>query len=401
MQSTHIAVTGPLFATVSFVGEGSELNQAPTFRVPISETTTVRRLAKDALSRLQLHERANGREGDELAVSEVVVGEQRAQLFVLDIVVQVVSVATERIFVVLRAKPSKPDAPRDINSSNLVAAPAKTSELPSSAERKPLPLLPSFADRQQRIAEERSRSPERVNGPGNTSPSRSTRDRPVERESTHAPASTKYAPTGRKPLQKRSRTHEVTSQVTTNSDAHASPVRRHHRRETGSTPEAYKFKTLDDMSPEEREKFIAEKTKEGWGPSSFQRYEVNYVSDPEKLARQLRKQKQKERESSSGPKEVCTVPREVACYDVDHCRGEANRDEQEPLERKLFLADQLMAVEMTPVAEPSAALPEGWGCDATKYFDPRTYHANPSKAHIDEAVLREPIRPRRLSNYTF
>ncbi|KAH9579812.1 hypothetical protein LSM04_002138 [Trypanosoma melophagium] len=95
----------PQFATVSLlIAE----DVAGTFRVPIGDETTVRRLAKDAMQRL-LTRRSDGRHTftrENISVTEVFVncGPHKAEVFAQDLVTQVVRVKEEVLHMRLRLK---------------------------------------------------------------------------------------------------------------------------------------------------------------------------------------------------------------------------------------------------------------------------------------------------------
>jgi hypothetical protein len=55
---------------------------------------------------------------------------------------------------------------------------------------------------------------------------------------------------------------------------------------------------------------------------------------------------------------------------------------------------------MIPGDEESS-LPYGWGVNAARFFDPSTYHDDPSKAKIDPALLNEPVRARRSARPSY
>ncbi|ORC90892.1 uncharacterized protein TM35_000073160, partial [Trypanosoma theileri] len=99
----------PQFATVSLL---ISEDVAGTFRVPITEETTVRRLAKDAMQRL-LTRRSDGQytfTRENISVTEVFVncGSHKAEVFAQDLVTHVVRVKEEVVHMRLRLKEGRP-----------------------------------------------------------------------------------------------------------------------------------------------------------------------------------------------------------------------------------------------------------------------------------------------------
>lgn len=141
-DSSRAAVpAAPLFATVVFTNESDET--VHTCRVPLSENTTVRRLAKDALQRLYHSTRNTNKEAQpsDFVVSMVQVGEPKAEIFGHDLVAQVVSVREEKVFMKLGNKALACTSGVEGGSSSTVNSTAAAASSLSSAT----PLAPSVA----------------------------------------------------------------------------------------------------------------------------------------------------------------------------------------------------------------------------------------------------------------
>lgn len=379
MQSVN-ASAGPLFATVCFVCENGGVEHQ-TFRVPIDPQTTVKHLAKSAMWRLQQLQKVS-----QFGIREILVGagsNDSVKLFIHDVVVQVVNVREEKVFLVLRDKAASHTQPLPLHSVELKSP----SPQMSSEHQLHLQVL------QQR---RRSKSPavERCDRKTSDSPAAAIPEQPaqqpVRRVLVARSMPVPVAVTSPNPISK--------------SASHKSPEKRPREEakpvDRVLTPEAAKVCDLTKMNEADRERFIKQKGARdgyGWGKDAHRLFESNYTSDPDKLARELRK----------GRKAGTVKKNAVDCDSImESCSSAAVRTVPKSLlpsnNPSLSRADpvgpdpsrQLLA-ELQSAEDDDSQRPSGWGVKASSYFDPRTYHDNPSKARLDPELLEGPIRARR------
>lgn len=384
-------MAAPLFATVAFVAEGASSIEHQIFRVPIDATTTVKTLAKNAMWRLsQLQKVSN------IGIGDIYVGSNEVKLFIHDIVVHVVNVKEERIVLVLKERSSNPGSARPSSSDSAVLPTTTARASAPPAETSPVPQEPTTAEQlefvtkklqQERYARSNSPPPAR----NESAPARTTL-----RSSGHPRMPVPVAVVSPKPLGK----------APPASRDKQSPVKR-QRPEADEdanrvlTPEVAKVSSLSKMTEAERQKFLRNKQKADgyqWGSEAHRQFESNYTTDPDKLARELRKRRADAlRAGHTGANPVycdaddvaTTVPKAVTV------RSPLAAACKEP-NRQLLAELQSVADDDSHEAAPTNR-PTGWGVKASLYFDANTYHDDPSKAKLDPVLLNEPLRARRFS----
>ncbi|CCW68074.1 unnamed protein product [Phytomonas sp. Hart1] len=165
----------------------------------------------------------------------------------------------------------------------------------------------------------------------------------------------------------------------------------------------------------------------GWGPEAHRHFALNYVSTPQKLMRSSNKRAGKrQREVPAKPKKqklkavdlraeeglktpllapTTTIPSTTekesnpmdSTYNtpktVAKCVSSASCEAFSPsnISRQLIFDCDKGETNEKEVDK----LPSGWGCEASKYFDPRTYCDDPSKAHFCEEFRTKRIQARR------
>jgi hypothetical protein len=252
----------PQFATVTFVGEDNV--QGSTFRVPLSSSTTVSRLAKDAMKRLVLSRPAEDRHRQfpALVVTEVYVGgagtQPKAEVFAQDIVNQVVLVREEVIYMKLR--------------TGAASASAVSSRLPTP--------LPPPREQQEVEATQRGTAEHIVVGaaevPLKTTAAASQTAR--EHKEDRAPAST----TPSAAQSKMSAKQPVNTTAPTQAPPKQQPTSKAH-----ATSKA-RASTVDVAGEDEVTELAAAVThpkRPGWGPQAHEQFADNYVSTPGKRPR--------------------------------------------------------------------------------------------------------------------
>lgn len=403
------APAAPLFATVSFVNEHSG-TEHQTFRVPIDATTTVKALAKSALFRLGQQQKVA-----HLGIREIYVGAQQVKLFIHDVVMHVVSVSEERVVLVLKDKtsgqlplppppvPTEPCSPPmddgQRSRSDTQPAPALAACHIDVPEKSPSPVF--NAEHQLEIVsrklQRRSKSPalSRVSSSETTAVSSSSLVKKASQVQNMPAAVAVASP---RPIER-----PTSMVVGRQSKGEISPKKRPRTGDDVLTPEVAKVTRVEELTAADRSQFIQQKSQEGWGPEAYRNFESNYTSDPDKLARELRKQRALAARASKVVAIDCdvdtitaqqtlsttTIPRKVSARSpiaVDHTS------------KTLFDAasntSPLMIVD-DDENTGSVSRPTGWGVKASKFFDACTYHDDPSKAKLDPALLNEPVRARR------
>ncbi|KAH8613860.1 hypothetical protein ERJ75_000724000 [Trypanosoma vivax] len=133
--------TEPLFATVSLLlGDVLEM----TLRVPITDETTVRLLAKETMQRLLARQRnkilRNGQcfSRETIAVTDVFVndGSNKAEVFAQDLVTQVIRVKDEVVYMHLQIRDARKQEGGAPVLSDVSAARTAAQDTPSSASSK-------------------------------------------------------------------------------------------------------------------------------------------------------------------------------------------------------------------------------------------------------------------------
>ncbi|CUG88736.1 Hypothetical protein, putative [Bodo saltans] len=402
-------MSAPMFATVSFVIDANGTETQETFRVPIDKSTTVRALGKSALHRYVQMQKVNTSN----AICEIYVGSQQVKLFLHDIVVHVVNVAEEKVIMVVKDKlaPQQQPLPRRSESTEMIPAnraetqPAAILSRSSTQEvsKSPSPMLTSDQqiDIMSRMLARRSKSPalSRVPSEVPVNTHQHSAIKKSHHQSSAMPAAVAIASPG--PIRDR-----------------RSPKKRTRGGDEVLTPEAAKVTRVETLSADDRSQFIQQKSQEGWGPEAYRNFESNYTSDPDKLGRELRKQRALQAKAMRGEKvdaidcdaatqqqqasttttatanTTTTVPRRFAARSPPIALDETH------VSKALFAqgdssTSPIMIHPTDPMDLSPSARPSGWGIKASKFFDATTYHDDPSKAKLDPSLLNEPVRARR------
>lgn len=372
----------PQFATVTFVSDDNTTGS--TLRVPLNNTTTVSRLAKDAMKRLVLSRPRDDRHGSfaSIAVTEVYVGgsgsQPKAEIFAQDVVSQVVLVREEVIFLKLRA--------------------ATASTAPS---RQPTPPPPTSATAADATA-----------GSASAQAGAAAVERPAKEAAKTSTAAAHDAHVTERPTRRAADTSSSSSSAAAAAKTAAQPAR------PGWGPEAYnRFpdnyestpgkrlrqacrpapaaakRTKTETTTKEVEKATATESGgtgrpgvEGerglrWGPEAAKSFPANYVSSPEKLARLARQQRRAAKEAA-GVKTQATAPSAKPL-----ASGRVSRELQFPAEQAddgRATVGHAVQAEVFTVEEdtPAVDLPKGWGAQSLRFFDPNTYCDDPTKARL-------------------
>ncbi|KPI84838.1 hypothetical protein ABL78_6095 [Leptomonas seymouri] len=435
-----VVIGEPQFATVTFVGEDNL--PGSTFRVPLNSSTTVSRLAKDAMKRLVLSRPSEGRhlQLPAIVVTEVYVGgtdtQPKAEVFAQDIVHQVVLVREEIIYMKLRAGPSS------AMSSRLPTPPP----LPEATQRCSLAdaaVDATASTGAPRIAAAQPKGSVRADNEVDEAPAVS---RPSLTAAWPGGTNTTTQPPPAKPLGTAALVAQLTSASATEEKrevvqpAAALATAAAHPKRPGWGPEAYerfadnyvstpgkrprktprnraaaataaadsrdtkKMKAESKIRPAEKKATAAgseRETERGlrWGPEASKSFPDNYVSSPEKLARLARQQQRrvanKETIQSAAapppivPEAKARVSRELV-YPSD--QPESGRTTVgHPVEGEVITVEEDSAS-----AAPAVELPKGWGTDSLRYFDPNTYCDDPKKARlVPNMDLSRSVRQRR------
>ncbi|GET90945.1 hypothetical protein, conserved [Leishmania tarentolae] len=427
--------TEPLFATVMFIGEDS--TQGNTLRVPISTSTTVRRLAKDAMQRLVLSRR--NVEGcintPALVVTEVYVGgtgaQPKAEVFAQDCVTQVVLVKEEVIYMRLRgmsmlSAPSQhaslPPPPQQTNGfSATCGAIAACSD--HDAQPTVSAASPSLKESSKWKNEAESATEVKCSSPKTSAPLQEE----AKAAATHAMS------------QKRPRTGAAVAAASTMSEPLVTKADEAPRRRLGWGPEAYELFPDNYMStPGKRPRTVRSEKKPtaqtakcfktesssatvastkagcveessdkqapadkhlGWGPEASKLFADNYVSSPEKLAR-LQRSKRRATHASmerAAPARAAAPTKSAPKAPVCRALQYPTVDTEEGRTTVGHVVDDAIVVDET---SPTVELPKGWGRESLKFFDPNTYCDDPAKARLlpnmDYSRSRRHRRPATL-----
>ncbi|KPA83471.1 hypothetical protein ABB37_03089 [Leptomonas pyrrhocoris] len=430
-QATSSAmVSEPQFATVTFVGEDNV--PGSTFRVPLCSTTSVSRLAKDAMKRLVLSRPSEDRHRQfpAIVVTEVYVGgtgtQPKAEVFAQDVVLQVVRVREEIIYMKLRTSPSSAVPSRRPSPPPLSEATQRSTVADANVDATASgdPSETAVA-RQNEDAKKDSKESAAAAASGHSSAVQA--QPPVSREGSAAPAT---RPTSSAITEVKK---EATQPVAASGTAVAHPKRpgwgpeayehfadnyvstpgkrprhdvrrlaaaataaeRHDTKKTKAEPKSKPTETTTTTTANEQETMRGLR----WGPEASKSFPSNYVSSPEKLARLARQQQRriasKETAQSAAappptaPEPKAGVARELV-YPVE--QQEVGRTTVgHPVEREVITVE-----EDTASATPAVGLPKGWGAESLRYFDPNTYCDDPKKARLMPNMdLSRSIRQRR------
>lgn len=423
--------TEPLFATVTFIGEDN--TQGGTFRVPISASTTVRRLAKDAMQRLVLSRRNLDACSNTpaIVVTEVYVGgtgaQPKAEVFAQDCVTQVVLVKEEVIYMRLKgmstfAAPSRlaspPPPPQQTNGSSATRA--------AAAACSDYAAQPTAAATASSLLKESATST-------NEAESAIEAKRSAPQTSASPPAAAKSAAT-HATIQKAIGDGAATAAAPAPAELLA-PKRR-----LGWGPEAYELFPENYMStPGKRPRTVRSEKKTtsaqaakcskaesntaavastkagwgeessdkqalahkhlGWGPEASKLFADNYVSSPEKLARLQRSQRRVMKASveSAAAAGAAALTKPALKAPVSRTLQYPTADTEEVRTTVGHAVDDAIVVDE---ASPTVELPKGWGRESLKFFDPNTYCDDPAKARLlpnmDYSRSRRHRRPATL-----
>jgi hypothetical protein len=386
-------MSAPMFATVSFIMNGAE--NLETFRVPIDKSTTVKVLGKSALARYVQQHKITSSTG----ICEIYVGSQHVKLFLHDVVVHVVNVSEEKIIMVMRDKSAAPppqEQPRRSESTDALHG--------CRSETQPAPLL----SRSETQEASKSPSPTLTSEQQIEIMSRMINRRSKSQALSRVPSEVAVNTTA---VKKHHLNCAMPAAVEVASprpihDRH-SPKKRLRSGDDVLTPEVAKVTRVETLSADDRSQFLQQKSQEGWGPEAFRNFESNYTSDPDKLGRELRKQRALQAKAMKAghvdaidcdavtqqAASTTTVPRRLAA------RSPPITVDERHVSKALFVqgdsTSPMMIAPEDPVELSPSARPSGWGIKASKFFDATTYHDDPSKAKIDPALLNEPVRARR------
>ncbi|KAG5498836.1 hypothetical protein JKF63_03125 [Porcisia hertigi] len=418
VASSVVAAPGPLFATVTFVGEDNR--KGSTFRVPISASTTVRRLAKDAMQRLVLSRRSldGCSKTPAIVVTEVFVGgtgaQPKAEVFAQDCVMQVVLVKDEIVYmrvkgismsVALPRRSSPPAesrqscespaaggviAARSDHGAPLTASTAAPSLLEEAVPLRDGAMLPttlscpapgtaalvSAAARslEERAAVQKSRSDDAnaaVSPIGAEPPAPNAESRRLRRG--WGPGAYELFPEnyvsspGKRPraIKPRKKTTTVPADKL--------------RRTEPSTTAAAGTRGREEVVSLDRQTLQDKRL--GWGPEASKHFPDNYVSSPQKLARHQRAQRQCASTSARN-----TLPALPAALTKPAPKEPVSRVLQYPTaegkEGRTTVGHAVEDAIVVDEASPTVELPKGWGKESIKFFDPNTYCDDPAKARL-------------------
>ena len=405
-------VAGPLFATVEFTNESDE--PVHTFRVPLSDSTTVRRLAKDALQRLFQSVRSSSNKDAQpcdFFVREIRVGEFKAEIFAQDLVMQVVSVKEEKIFMKVCNKAfasapetapahTAPPAPSNSASNSVIAVQSRSPPLgatllesersmdlttldhQSNKQQQPHAQAPAMRNSSSHFV--RSQSPPRVENAVSYAPSTGTHEglpKATPAPATHqrcAKDQDNVTPATRVPRVVKSKEKLLPK---------TSPKKQLREGEQ-TTPEAARVLDTENLTSRQLSRLIEQKKKEGplgWGESAHLNFPTNYLSNPDDVKKRL-------------------ASRPTVTSVANQALGNSSDDEVDDRSGIVFrsLFDNSYASASANVIDvdatsqtPDADRPKGWGADASKFFDPKTWVDDPRKAKFTAEELNEPVRARR------
>jgi hypothetical protein len=435
MADTSRTGCSPLFATVVFMNDTNE--PCHTFRVPITETTSVRRLAKDALQRLFYSVRSANKDTQptDFAVKEIRVGEHMAEIFPQDVVIQMVAVRDEKIFMKLGGKATLTHNNSGVSvsggssanvdthtasasnfsgmqASSLAGSHSVGHALSSSSASPPhavvlQPSPPSVVNQAvstSLLVSERSMdltsscTSRCVVGPQHqqkqeccpptlkacTVPA-AVRSRSPERErSTSPPPVAASAARGARkpPVDTPQTTADTRKQRLL---PRTSPKRRGVRDGEQVTPEAARVIDTENLTSRQAAKLLEKKSGDshlGWAPGSMSYFPSNYLSNPDDIRKRL-----------AARPAVTKVSRDVFGSISDN-------DDEGRASRINFDRPPCIDVDAQPPSAPPAGSaaaeerPKGWGTEALQYFH-RSYASDPNKAKLTVEEMNEPRKSRR------
>lgn len=444
-----------MFATVTLVSE-RDASLSSTFRVPITAETSVRQLAKDAMRRLVMTRFSHAMDSKELPaflVSEVRVdglGPHNAEIFARDLVTQVVLVREEVIYMRLQLTHrsgthtnNEGGVPCSHSSANTLAAAAAVAAaaLPSSAHTVeqlteastaaavlPGPVLerapcPAPALREKAVNVPRSgRKDTNVGTAAEPPAARESRlaTKRLREDSAAGPTEVRDGAEAqsKKPAEGESGRNRPAGW--------GSEAANYFPQNYCSSPErlmrkaraTVKRQGARSLAAEEKQSGVVkvasrpepssgrgtEGRPAGWGPEAYKSFPANYVSSPDRLAREIRKQRREEersrRAAGAGAGAGAMVAAPVAVEQGETARrlqyeDEGHRDTVGHQVDSVVIVEDETPKEATADTKAPAPLPEGWGCEATKYFDPATYCDDPRKAKMSIASCPRSVRPHR------
>jgi hypothetical protein len=418
-EPSRAAIIAPLFATVTFTNDLDE--PVHTFRVPLSESTTVRRLAKDALQRLYHSTRSTTNKDaqpSDFLVREVRVGEHKAEIFAQDLVLHVVAVREEKIFMKLGNKTLSSGLDGSASTAAAqpsVVAPPQPSSVPLSSVSPPQPCATSggllesersmdlttasfsskwaaeTAAQKSKHGYAQQQQAQRLEAPPTVKSSTAVFVRSPSPARVETPRIAASSPHPSVPGHKKPADATIIRTAAKKVDSiKTSPKKPHRLAGEQVTPEAARVINTENLTARQAAKLKEKKNSDStlqWGSSAFSLFPTNYYSNPDDARKAHR------REAAARPT-VSAVAREVF--------GSVSDDDADERAKIVFDAP----IDVTDVdATPSATTeerPEGWGSEALKYFPP-TYASDPKKAKLTEEEMNEPRRTRRRVevNYTW
>nr|CCM17730.1 hypothetical protein, conserved [Leishmania guyanensis] len=428
--SSAAASTEPLFATVTFIAEDNA--HGNTFRVPIGASTTVRRLAKDAMQRLVLSRRnlKGCSDMSAIVVTEVFVGgtgtQPKAEVFAQDCVTQVVLVKEEVVYMRLKAMntsaaptqlSSPPPPPHQTGESSTAcggivacsnppttpptaaaplfpkeAAPSKDGSESTTVTHSALKttVLPPAAVKQATTQKSTSDGTAAAAVPSTVEPVVPKAEAPTHRlgwgpEAYGLLPDKHMSAPGKRPRTVQPEPSTTTAQTEKWSKTELSTI------------------TVATTRMRDGEELLGKQALEakrlGWGPEASKHFADNYVSSPDKIARLQRAQRQavKTSEKSAAPAPTARLTKPVLKAPVSRALQFPMANAEESRTTVGHTVDDAISVDET---SPTVELPKGWGRESLKFFDPNTYCDDPTKARLlpntDYSRSRRHRRPSTL-----
>lgn len=336
----------PLFATVTFVSD-QDGSLGCTLRVPIGPESSIRRLAKDAMQRLLASRRASGSAKDfpPIAVSQVRVGglePHHAEIFSGDLVTHVVRVMEEVVFMRLRfvspsvhATAAAPSADHRAAAPSVEPSAATTRATSPAVQAPPVQLVPVAAP-----PIEAAPPAVQVAAPAALPPPVRLAEKAVSTAAAAAPVRT--AP----------------SQL-----PKAKVAAKRSREELAPKAKPAMPKVEVDV-----EVALEAPRRAGWGPEASKFFAANYCSSPDRVARQLRDEANRNKKEQEQPEKK-------------------NPQKDKEVQRKKDLGEKKVQRKELKKEEEAAKHRPGWGPDAHKSFAPN-YVSDPN-ALVREIRLRK------------
>lgn len=372
-----------LFATVCLIPEGGDASRGGTIRVPVTAETTVRQLAKESMHRLLLSRRSNGVKIRPVAVTEVRVGgitEEHAEIFSVDFVTQVVLLKEETVYMKLKLAEASTAGTAAAAVDHLAvnketalpnAVPPTAVAVPGATLNAPMPPVtqvnvPAVAQLESSSFTPTAAVPAapEAGARGN----RGTTKRPRRADETW----TRHPDCG----------PEAVTHFNPNYTSSSEVIARRLRAKTAEEKRAPATVDIDAKSPQRPTVMPS-----GWGPEAYKSFAANYVSSPDRLARQLRKQRRLEAAEAKKAAPAASPPARA-----EGTSRQLGLETDSPTQR-----DTVGHCVSPIVVEDEVPLPKGWGSEASKYFDPETYCDDPSKARLTFGNRSRPTRYSRAS----